>query len=160
MEKSSSYHVRLDTTLVDHFIDFINRPYSYQDVAFGTRKLKLNNGQEVLMPNVIRTVTRSTMISQYLMFCEEEQVVPLSRVTLFRILEVREASQTRSLCGLDNTAAEGSAGFERIAKIVNDLQQVLVRESFSHTTQCMFNIKDQLCFKRKMAFPIQSEKER
>ena len=34
------------------------------------------------MPNGIRTVTRSTMISQYLLFCEEEQVVPLSRATL------------------------------------------------------------------------------
>ena len=29
VEKSSSYRVRLDTTLVDHFIDFINRPYFY-----------------------------------------------------------------------------------------------------------------------------------
>ena len=131
VEKSSSYRVRLDTTLVDHFIDFINRPYFYQDVAFGTRKLKLNNGQEVLMPNVIRTVTRSTMISQYLMFCEEEQVVPLSRATLFRILEVREASQQRSLCGLDNTAAEGSAGFERISKIVDDLQQMGQEKSWA-----------------------------
>ena len=27
----------------------------------------------------------------------------------------------------------------------------MVRESFSHTTQCMFNIKDQLCFKRNTA---------
>ena len=131
MEKSSSYRVRLDTTLVDHFIDFINRPYFYQDVAFGTRKLKLNNGQEVVMPNVIRTVTRSTVISQYLMFCEEEQVMPLSRATLFRILEVREASQQRSLCGLDNTAAEGSAGFERISKIVDDLQQMGQEKSWA-----------------------------
>ena len=107
VEKSSSYRVRLDATLVDHVIDLINCLYFYQDVAFGTQKLKPNNGQEVLMPNVIRTVTRSTMISQYLMFCEEKQVVPLSRATLFRILEVREASQQRSLCGRDNTAAEG-----------------------------------------------------
>ena len=131
VEKSLSYRVRLDTTLVDHFIDFINRPYFYQDVAFGTRKLKLNNGQEVLLPNVIRTVTRSTMISQYLTFCEEEQIVPLSRVTLFRILEVMEASQQRSLCGLDNTAAEGSAGFERISKIVDDLQQMGQEKSWA-----------------------------
>ena len=130
-EKSSSYRVRLDVTLVDHFIDFINRPYFYQDVAFGTQKLKLNNGQEVLIPIVIRTVTRSTMISQYLMFCEEEQVVPLSRATLFRILEVREASQQRSLCGLDNTAAEGSAGFERISKIADDLQQMGQEKSWA-----------------------------
>ena len=124
VEKSSSHRIRLDTNLVDHFIGFINRPYFYQDVAFGTRKLKLDNGEEITMPNVVRTVTRSTMISQYLIFCEEEKVVPLSRATLFRILKVREASQQRSLCGLDNTAAEGSAGFERIFKIVDDLQQM------------------------------------
>ena len=131
VEKPSSHRVRLDTTLVDHFVDFINRPYFYQDVAFGTRKLKLDNGEEVTMPNVVRTVTRSTMISQYLMFCEEEMVVPLSRATLFRILEVREASQQRSLCGLDNTAAEGSAGFERICRIVEDLQQMGEEKSWA-----------------------------
>ena len=96
VEKSSSHRIRLDTNLVDHFIGFINRPYFYQDVAFGTRKLKLDNGEEITMPNVVRTVTRSTMISQYLIFCEEEKVVPLSRATLFRILKVREASQQRS----------------------------------------------------------------
>jgi len=121
VDKSSSYRVPPDTSLVDHLIDFINGPYFYQDVVFATRKLKLNNGQDVLMPNVVRTVTRSTMISQYLMFCEEEQVVPLSRATLFWILEVRKAFQQRLLFGLDNTAAEGSAGFERISKIVDDL---------------------------------------
>ena len=60
---------------------------------------------------MIRTVTRSTMINQYLMFCKEEMVEPLSRATLFRILQVREASQQKSLCG-DNTAADGSGGFE------------------------------------------------
>ena len=84
------------------------------------------------MPNVIRTVTRSTMISQYLMFCEEEQEVPLSRATLFRILELREASQQRLICGLDNTAAEGSAGFERISKIVDDFQQMSQESSWAH----------------------------
>lgn len=83
------------------------------------------------MPNVIRTLTRSTMISQYLMFCEEEQEVPLSRTILFRILEVREASQQRS-CGLDNTAAEGSAGFERISNTVDDLQQMGQEKSWAH----------------------------
>ena len=83
------------------------------------------------MPKVIRTLTRSTMISQYLMFCEEEEEVPLSRVTLFLFLEVREASQQRS-CGLDNTAAEGSAGFERISNTVDDLQQMGQEKSWAH----------------------------
>ena len=61
------------------------------------------------MPNVVRTVTRSTMISQYIQFCQEEKFEPLSRTTLFKILEVRRASQRKSLQGLDNTAADGSA---------------------------------------------------
>ena len=68
LEKASSYRVRLDTALVDHFIEFVNRPYFYQDVSFGTRKLKLDSGEQVTMPNVIHTVTRSTMIQQYLQF--------------------------------------------------------------------------------------------
>ena len=44
-------------------IDFVNRPYFYQDVAFGTRTLTLDGGGKITMSNVIRTVTRSTMIT-------------------------------------------------------------------------------------------------
>ena len=68
-------------------------------------------------------VTRSTMVKQYLQFCEEEQFEPLSK-TLFRILEVREASQQKSLSGLDNTAADGSAGFAQLLRIVDELDQI------------------------------------
>ena len=117
VEKSPTHRVRLDTKLVDHFIDFDNRRCFYQDVSFGTRKLKLDNGEQVTMPNVVRTVICSTMISQYLKFCVQERVQPLSRATLFRILEVREASQQKSLSGFDNTAVDGSAGFVRMEKL-------------------------------------------
>ena len=82
---------------VDHFIEFINRPYFYQDVSFGTKLLKLESGETSEMPNVVRTVTRSPMISQYIQFCQEEKCEPLSRSSLFKILEVREASQRKSL---------------------------------------------------------------
>ena len=124
VEKSPSFRVRLDKVLVDHFVDFINRPYFYQDVAYGTRKIQLDSGEKRSMPNVIRTVTRSTMVKQYLQFCKEENVTSISRATLFRILQVREASQQKSLSGLDNTAADGSSGFEQMIKIVEELQQL------------------------------------
>ena len=124
VEKSPCHRVRLPPAKLDHFLDFVNRPYFYQDVAFGTRKLKLSNGEKITMPNVIRKVTRSTMVRQYLQLCEEEQFEPLSRATLFRVLEVREASQQKSLSGLDNTAADGSAGFERLYRIVDELDQL------------------------------------
>jgi len=38
-------------------------------------------------------------------------------VQLFRVLEVRDASQQKSLSGLDNIAADSSAGFERLDRI-------------------------------------------
>ena len=108
---------------VDHFIEFINRPYFYQDVSFGTKLLKLDSGETIEMPNVVRTVTRSTMISQYIQFCQEEKCEPLSRSSLSKILEVREASQRKSLQGLDNTATDGSAAFQTVERIVDDLEK-------------------------------------
>ena len=74
------------------------------------------------MPNVIRIVARSTMIEQYLKHCSEDHFEPLSRSTLFRILQVREASQRKSLQGLDNIAAGGAEAFESVRKIVDDLK--------------------------------------
>ncbi|CAB4028317.1 Hypothetical predicted protein, partial [Paramuricea clavata] len=72
----------------------------HRDVAFGTRKLTLSCREKMEMPNVIRKVTRSTMIKQYLQFCTEENVEPLSRATLFRILDLDQI-------GLDKLEADG-----------------------------------------------------
>ena len=94
-EKELKHRTRLDMGKVDHFLEFANRPYFYQDVAYGSRMLKLDSGEKIPLPNVVRTVTRSTMVKQYQSFCEEEGFNPLSRSTLFKILDVREASQRR-----------------------------------------------------------------
>ena len=120
--KPVRHRISLDMKKVDHFVDFINRPYYHQDVAFGTRTLKLDSGASISMPNVVRTVTRSTMIAQYLQYCRDEGCLePLSTATLYRILEVREASQRKSLQGLDNTAAEGSSSFQTLRTITEHL---------------------------------------
>ena len=50
---------------------------------------------------------------------------------MFRILEVREASQQKSLAGLDNTATDGSAVFEKIKQIVDDFDQIGQEEGWS-----------------------------
>ena len=76
------------------------------------------------MPNVIRTGTKSTLISEQQKHCRETEFSPLSRATLFRILDVKEASQRKSLHGLANTAADGSSAFDSIENILlNSLQQ-------------------------------------
>ena len=87
---------------LDHFLSFVDQPYFYQDVAYGTRTLKLDSWDHLVIPNVIRIVGRSTMIEH---------------------LQVREASQRRSLQGLDNTAIGGAEGFEAMHEIVKELEE-------------------------------------
>ena len=115
---------------VDHFIEFANRPYFYHDVVYGTRNKTLDSGSKITMPSVIRNVLKSTIIAQYLQHCSEEEVEPLSRRTLYRILNVREASQRKSLQGIDNIAADGSLGFERIKSIVSELEDLGVEKDW------------------------------
>ena len=62
------------------------------------------------------------MVSQYLQLCQEEDFEPLSRATMYRILEVCEASQRKALHGLDNVAADGATAFASLLKITDELQ--------------------------------------
>ena len=62
------------------------------------------------------------MIGQYLKHCSEDDFDPLGGSTLFRILQVREASQRTSLQELDNIAARGAEAFDNMHKIVDDLK--------------------------------------
>ena len=42
---------------------------------------------------------------------------------MYRVLKEREASERKSLQGLDNIAADGAAAFVILEKIVDDLEQ-------------------------------------
>ena len=64
------------------------------------------------------------MINQYLQYCEEEALLPLSTRTFYKIHKVREASQRRSLQGLDNIATDGAAAFETLKKIIDELKSL------------------------------------
>ena len=98
LKKAISHRVRIDMVKLDHFLTFVDRPYFYQDVAYGQRTLKLESGERLAMPNIIRTVTRSTMIAQYLVFCEDDGFQPLSRATMYRVLKVREVFARTGQC--------------------------------------------------------------
>ena len=53
-EIKTKHRVRLDMGKVDHFVDFINRPYFYQDVSCGNKVLTPDNGDRIEMPDVVR----------------------------------------------------------------------------------------------------------
>ena len=42
--------VRLDGTKTDHFLDFISTSSVLQDVSYGTKSLKLDSGEKLLIP--------------------------------------------------------------------------------------------------------------
>ena len=69
---------RLDQAKVDHFVDFISRPIFLQDVAFGTKTLKLSSGDTLKIPAVIRTAIPTRIITLYKAHCETTGCEPLS----------------------------------------------------------------------------------
>ena len=80
--------IRLDPAKVDHFLDFISSPSFLQDVAYGTRNLKLSTGEKIEIPSVVRPVISSRLVQLYLKYCAESAFEPLRRSTLFSIIKV------------------------------------------------------------------------
>ena len=70
------HHVRIDMSKLDHFIEFINHPYFYQDVSYGTKVLRLDSGETMEKPNVMPTVTLLMMNNQYVQLCQVKSVSP------------------------------------------------------------------------------------
>ena len=103
---------------VDHFLDYISRPELRQDVAFGTKTLKLDSGGRVIMPAVVRTLIPSRIIQQYICNCKQEQFQPASERSLYRILDVCSASMQKSLQGLDNVTADGTEAIDNLTKMM------------------------------------------
>ena len=52
---------RLEGEKVDHFLDFISSPHYLQDVAYGTRKIKMSCGECLEIPDLVRTDRKSVV---------------------------------------------------------------------------------------------------
>lgn len=84
--------------------------------------MKLQNGEVIQIPDVVRTLCHSTFIKTYLAFCTESEFQPLSMSTLFKVLQSCPASKRTSLKGLDNIAADGAAAYEYLSRMMTDLK--------------------------------------
>ena len=89
IEPPTITRTRLDPVKVDHILDFISSPTFLQDAAYGMKTLKLSSGENVEIPNVVRTVISSRLVQLYLSYCTESSFEPLGRSTLFSIIKVR-----------------------------------------------------------------------
>lgn len=97
---------RLHPVKVDHFLDFISSPSFLQDVAYGTKNLKLSDGHTIEIPNVVRTVVASRLIRLYQEHCRESGFEPIGRSTLFNILKVRRKTHMLSLSVLKHKLSQ------------------------------------------------------
>jgi len=59
-----------------------------QDVAFGTKVLKLDTGGSIIIPAVIRTMIPSRIIAQYSAYCKEQNFEKAGQRSLYRVTEV------------------------------------------------------------------------
>lgn len=82
------HRCRLEPVKVDHFLDFISSPSFLQDVAYGTKTLRLSDGETIEIPNVVRTVVASRLTNLYQSYCCESGFEPMGRSTLLNILKV------------------------------------------------------------------------
>ena len=90
-------------------------------MAFGTKTLKLDSGEKIIIPAVIRTVIPSRIIRQYLDYFKQQEFEPASQSSLYRMIEVCSASMQKSLQGLDNTTAEGTNAFDHVFSMLEGL---------------------------------------
>ena len=88
-ETDTLVRYRLDEEKVDHFLDFITSPHYLQDVAYGTRKLKMSTGESIEVPDIVQTLISSRMVKLYQSYCREVNFYPLGRSTLFSILKIK-----------------------------------------------------------------------
>lgn len=114
---------RLDPVKTSHFVNFIARLNFLQDIAYGTKEPKLDSGEKITIPNVIRTMVSSRLIRQYISFCRETGFEPASERTLYRIIDICSASKQKSMQGLDYFSTEGAQAFENLQIVVNSLEK-------------------------------------
>ena len=113
----------LDPVKTNHFVNFIASANFIQDVAYGTKELKLDSGEKITIPNVIRTMVPSRIIKQYISYCQETEFKPASERTLYRIIDVCTASKQKSLQGLDYFLTEGAQAFESLEHVIIVLEE-------------------------------------
>ena len=119
-----SPHIRIERQKLDHFLSFVTSPHLVQDMPFGEKHLQLSDGTMLTVPNVIRTMIPSRIVSQYKRFCVDSGFKPFNNSMMLRILSECSASVRKSLQGLDYVAAEGSRAFDTLEDIVEKVSHM------------------------------------
>ena len=65
VDRKTIYRTRSDSSTNRPLLDFISQPAYLKDVAFETKKLRLESGEKIVTSASVRTVIPSRIIRQY-----------------------------------------------------------------------------------------------
>ena len=99
------------------------------------QSLKLDSGDRIIIPAVVRTMIPTRIIEQYISYCKQQQFTPAGEQSLYRILDTCSASNQKSLQGLDNTSAEGCEAVDNLIKIIQSLVETGAEEWWGKTAE-------------------------
>lgn len=123
-EKIKMTRQRMDEEKMQHALSFFFDPSFMQIVSYGTREMKLDSGEKITIPDVVRTLCHSHLVDMYIAYCKETDFQPLGRTSLFHILRACAASKRKNLRGLDNITAEGVEGYTELHRLIDKLKDL------------------------------------
>ena len=113
----------VDSSKADHVIDFLTSGHAFRICHLGKKNIKMESGETIDIPNVIRLMILSRVVEQYDTFCKEQEFEPLSKLTLLRILStLSQASERKCLQGLNYYVADGGKAFDELLVVIEKLE--------------------------------------
>ena len=129
MEKKVIRRERVDNIRIEFFFDFLFTSGLIQDVAYGTTMMQFENNDKILIPHVVRTMIKTHIFQLYEQHCMKTSCPqPISRSTVFRLLNVCKMRKKKTMCGLDSFAVDGNAGFDTLQCLVKEFRLDSIEE--------------------------------
>ncbi|XP_065925464.1 uncharacterized protein [Magallana gigas] len=123
LKASSQHRERINYAKLQHAVEFFSDPSFNEISSYTTRNLKLDSGNTLLIPDIVRTMIHSNLIKLYNAYCTSINFEPLSESTLYEVLNACSASKRKCLKGLDNIAVDGSSAFDSLSSLVDKLDE-------------------------------------
>ena len=117
--------MNMDKETVEKFVDFCLRPDNIQDVAYGTRAIKNEDGTAFICPQWIRKNHRAKMIRAFKKeFSNQIEKMP-SRTWMYKVMDWVAKKDMVSLAGLDNTDVAGKKAMIETAVLAEKVMHAL-----------------------------------
>ena len=95
---------------------------SFRICHLGKKNIKMESGETIDIPNVIRLMIPSRVVEQYDTFCKEQEFEPLSKLTLRILSTLSQASERKCLQGLNYYVPDGGKAFDELLVVIEKLE--------------------------------------